>query len=294
MPVETKIKPKKIRRLNVQAMAVREHRVVGGLVADEGRTFVACDIISAEPVISAMISQDPYYKYAVYEGVGKDPFWHKGVLMIADVYLMYASVCPITASKIKEKFDPEEWKVDPEAVKKKLKAERSICKVVVLAGAYGVGVDKLHTIFREAGYTITKEEVRQAHAAYWELFSKIKKSKNGLTKLVERDGYLINWFGFKATPRKAVDGFNLMAQSTVAGMMGLYLMLLFKQIKEDAVDALFVSQIHDAIILDVVDEDIEKFKVTNLKAIQQFNDEMQWELKMRTDYNSGKSFKDLK
>jgi hypothetical protein len=290
MQVETK-KVKK-RKLNVQAMAVKQERVMSPIIADPGRIFVNLDIVSAEPMITALISKDPNYTYATYLGVGKKPFWRNGILMVPDLYLQYASVCPVTAAKVKTLFDPDEWLRDPEIVKKKLKPERSLCKVICLSAGYGVGVDKLNQIFRENGFTVSKEDTRSSLNAYWGLFSQIKKTIKYLSKKVEEDGYLVNLFGYRVAPPKAKDAFNAICQSSVAGLMLYCIQLVFE--RGAHLDLKFVTSIHDSLVLDIPEDKVNEVKQLIQDVAKEMNEELQWDIPIRFDSVAANNFYGLK
>lgn len=287
------MKPKKKRnKLNIQGLAIKSELLVGCMKSDPGRIFVAEDLVSGEPMITALLSGCPYYSFATYNGIGVKPFWQNGRLMVSDIYLMFGSVNPLTKQKVKELFDPEEWQRDPEIVKAKLKKERSLNKLVVLSSSYGVGAKKLQSIFLENGYKVTLEQTKEVLAEFWNLFSKIKQKINSLSRQFEKDGYLINLFGFRCVPRKPQDSFNAANQSSVTGLMNYFMQLKFEKGKH--LDQRFISVIHDCLITELPAEMVEETKLVTKDVLAELNAELGWSIPVRTDFHASTNFYGLK
>lgn len=280
------------KKLNIQALAIKEPRVVSNIIADDGRVFVGEDLISAEPMIAAMLSGDKYYRYAVYDGIGKEPYYERGILMINDIYLMYASVCPATRDKVVKNFDLKNWLYDPETEKKKLKAQRNLCKVVVLSASYGVGKKKLAQIFREQGYTLNPQEVSDAWESYWHLFAELRETVFRMQAMYQNQGYLINLFGYRLTPQNEKDSFNSVCQSSVSGLMNYFMKLKFERARK--LDQRFITCIHDCLITEIPANDIEVSRAVTASVLKELNRELDWEIPVRTDFTVSKDFYKLK
>ena len=69
-------KKRQVPRVNLPALARRDTPFMATWVADPGHSFVSCDFSSLEPSISAHFSQDYFYKYSTYDGVGKRNWIH--------------------------------------------------------------------------------------------------------------------------------------------------------------------------------------------------------------------------
>lgn len=128
-------------RLNAQGTARRDPLLMTTLVADEGRTFVSCDLGSGEPSCTTHFSQDPAYRYATFDGVGRPPEYRGSVLYIDDIYLMTMSIDPIYRDMLRREFDTgkfpagsfvDQWMADPEVVKSRLKRARQFDKAACL------------------------------------------------------------------------------------------------------------------------------------------------------------------
>lgn len=282
----------KTRRLNIQGLAIKEPRVVSNIISEPGKVFICRDLISGEPTITSMLSGCPYYTYATYTGIGVKPYWARGVLMVSDIYLMYASCNPITAAKVKELFDPDEWMRDPEIVKAKLKNERKLCKVVVLAASYGCGKTKLNIIFKENGFNVSRDDSDLAYESYWLLFKQIKCTIKNVERLLIKQGYLINYFGYKVTPVNTKDAFNYLCQSSVSGLINYYMQLIFE--KGQHLQQRFVTCIHDSLITELPEENVEASDNVNEVVLAQLNSELGWNIPVRFDRRVGKTFAELK
>lgn len=294
----------KQKRLNIQGLAVRSELLVGCIKSDPGKIFVARDIIAAEPTITSLLSNCPYYTYATYTGIGKKPYWQNNILFVNDLYLMFGSINPLTKVKIRELFNSDEWMQDPEIVKAKLKKERSFNKLVCLASAYGVGAKKLQSIFLENGYKLSLEQTKEVLGEFWALFKRIKQTITSLTRSIERQnnyytdnkinrqGFITNLFGFRVTPKKPHDAFNALCQSSVSGLMNLYMKMIFEhnsEIKQE-----FISVIHDCMIVQIPIENVEKSNIIAAKVLEDLNKELDWSIPIRVDFHSADNFFGLK
>lgn len=285
-------------RLNVQGLSRADKKLMECMVPFPGYVFVSIDLSSGEPTVTGEFSKDINYLYATVTGVGKAPFYKNGVLMIDDIYLMVASVSPLGAELIRKTFDTvkfegrtfaEQWLIDPEVVKKHLKATRTFHKLMCLAIAYGVGPQKLVTIAYEKGFLLDLKTARQFRKAYWELFSGVRKFADRLALEIETKGYFVNPFGYRLTPdtRKA---YNYMCQSTVSGIMHIFGMKLFGVCPW----AEFVVCVHDEIIAAVPEYRVDEFKQLKELATDSLNEDIGWETPVRTGFVVGKNLYEAK
>ena len=128
-------------RLNLQAISRRDAGLMQTLIAEPGHTFISCDLVGAEPAVTANFSRDKNYRWATVDGVGKAPFYKDGVLMIDDIYLATMAVSPLGRDKMRAGFDrdwggktfAEQWLADPEVIKTEFKKDRQIHKALCLS-----------------------------------------------------------------------------------------------------------------------------------------------------------------
>lgn len=284
-------------RLNVQGLARREPLLMTTMVASENNTFVSIDLAAGEPTVSTHFSQDEMYKYATFDGVDKAPFYRDGRLYIDDIYLMVMSVSPIGHVKMQETFDAvwpagtfaDQWLADPEVIKKKLKTERQVHKMLALALGYGCGPKKMVKQCYEAGYELSFKDAKTFHRAYWQLFSGLKRFSDRCAREVETNGVIINPFGYrgKCEPHKA---FNFFIQSSVSGIMHVYL----AELAELAPYMHLVTIIHDELLVEVPKVRLEEFRKHKEEATMNLNKYLGWTVAIRTGFAVGDSLYEAK
>lgn len=281
-------------RLNVQGLARRDFGLMSTIQADPGRTIVSIDLSSGEPTVTAHYSRDPNYLYATFDGVGKEPFYRDGVLMIDDIYLMVMSVSPIGHKLMRDVFHntyngrpfTEVWLTDPEFIQKTLlKTERALHKMLALALGYGMGPTKMVKQSRENGHDLNPKVAKQFFDAYWRLFAGLRRLADRLAYQIERDGYIVNQFGYRLTPPPH-KGFNYLIQSSVSGIMHMFNAKLFAL----ADYANFITVIHDELLADVPDDMVEQFRIHKEQATASLNSDLRWTTKIRTGYATGKNW----
>lgn len=287
-----------MKKLNIQAISRRDAGLMQTMVPAPGHVFVSIDLSSGEPTVTGEFSKDPNYLYATYHGVGKRPFYKDGVLMIDDIYLMVASVSPLGKEKIYDtfhnhKFDgksfADQWLEDSEVVKSYLKEVRTLHKILCLGIGYGMQARKMVTSMYEKGYLLDLKTAKQFCKVYWQLFSGVKAFSDTLTLEIERKGYIINPFGYRLTPdpRKA---YNYYCQSSVSGVMHLFGALLFSI----APWAKFVVCIHDEFVISVDEGRLEEFRKCTQAATEEMNNQLKWDVKIRTGFCPGRTLFDAK
>lgn len=287
--------------LNVQALARRDEKLMRCLIPDEGYTFVSRDMSAGEPTIITHFTEDPYYKYFCFDGVGKSPHYDSGILMIDDIYLAYASVCPMFSKDIRRAFDTgdfngntfvDAWNKDPESVKnhKAIKALRKNSKWITLAFGYGLGPKTLQKKAIEAGMKVTFGQCKEAFKAYWHLFKGIKRYSERIEKHVEQHGHFVNNFGYRFKPQELRKSFNGFIQSSVSGLFHWEGVL----VETEAPYAKYVSTIHDEEINMVPIDKVEEFKEAQNKIVKQMNDSLKWSVDLRFGFSVGKDLYDAK
>jgi hypothetical protein len=262
-----------------------------------GHLTVSIDLASGEPTVTSHFSRDPNYLYATFDGVNKAPFWKNGVLMIDDIYLMTMSVSPIGRARIEElwrsSFDglsfAEAWIKDPDIVKRLLKKERDLHKMLALALGYGMGPKKMVKQCYDKGHDLPFKTARDFYTAYWDLYAGIRSLANRLGARIKRDGYIVNPFGYRLTPPPH-KGFNYFIQSSVSGIMHVFNWKLFTI----APYASFITVIHDEVLADVPEDRIEDFRKHKTQATDSLNADLKWSVAIRTGFAVGKDWYEAK
>lgn len=294
--IEKLSKKKKIPRVNLPALARRDTPFMETWQADPGHVFVSCDFSSLEPSISAHFSNDPFYSYACYGGIGKKPWIHEnGTLMIDDVYLMTASRLPGMSDTIVAYFrDPknqEQWVIDSEVVKSDpiIKPLRSRAKPACLGFNYGMGPRKFVSQAYDAGMNIELSQAKAMFKAYWELFANIQQFANKLGAYLQKNGAIVNPFGYRLNtePRKGYNGF---IQSSASGVVDVLSLEFF----ERANWARFIAFIHDEIIFSIPIDRLDETKRVKEEVNQWLNETLQFSIPMRLGWVHGTNFSEIK
>lgn len=285
------------KRLNIQGLARREPLLQHCFPAPNDSVYVSIDLAAGEPSVTTHFSQDTNYRYATFDGVGKRPFYRDDVLMIGDIYLMSASINPLHTSTMKGAFDKtwpagsfaDQWVADDEIIKKALKAPRTFNKMAALGFSYGMGAKKFVKQAYDQGFSIDLRSAKELHYNYWQLFADVRRFANRLAKQREMDGYIVNPFGYRsiAEPHKA---FNAFIQSSVSGIMHVYLMLL----STIAPYMKLITVIHDELLVEIPKDLVEQFRKDSQTATDELNTQLGWTVLIRTGFAVGKDFYDAK
>lgn len=158
-----------------------------------------------------------------------------------------------------------------------------------LGFGYNMGAAKFVKTAYEQGHIISLKDARELHRNYWQLFAGVKRFADRLAAQVERDGYIVNSFGYrgKPPPHKA---FNFFIQSTVSGIMHV----LLAHVANVAPYMELVTIIHDECIFSVPTERLEEFRRDMKTATQLLNDSLKWSVQIRVGFAAGQTLYDAK
>lgn len=287
--------------LNVQGMARKEPRLMKGIVADPGKVFVSVDLAAGEPSITAHFSKDPYYKSAILDMSDRKPFYDaSGVLNIDDIYLMGMSVSPMGREKLhflfeNEKFNglsfAEAWLKDPESIKKgTLAKDRAFHKILILGIGYSMGPKKMVLAAFNADYSLAFKDAKLFFKNYWKLFSRVRAFADKLESLYVKQGYLVNPFGYRLVPDKSYKAFNYFIQSSVSGLISVLCVKFFSTCPL----AEFVTVIHDEIIFQIPENKEEECRKLFQQALDSLNEDLKWDISIKTGWKTGKNLYDAK
>jgi hypothetical protein len=284
-------------RLNVQGLARQDKGLMTCIIPDPDTVFISIDMTAGEPSVTTHLTRDKMYYYANFGGIGKVPTYKNGVLLIDDIYLMYASVAPIFAEEVKkafnEKYDglsfSEQWLKDPEVIKARLKRVRKNAKWQALGFAYGLGYKKLKIQAYDQGFNMDEDQCLACYKAYWQLFKGIKEYQNILSQAMEERGWLENPFGFRYTcpPHTA---FNYQIQSSVSSILNWFT----SELMERAPYAQFVTIIHDELVAQVPVNMTDEFFKAKEEVVRDINTQLKWSVDLRFGFAVGNNFYEAK
>jgi DNA polymerase I-like protein with 3'-5' exonuclease and polymerase domains len=283
-------------RVNLPALARRDTEFMTCWEADPGTIFVSSDFSSLEPSVTAHFSQDPYYMYATYGGIGKEPYVNQdGVLMIDDIYLMTASVFPELRGPVIKYFQNpancRQWVKDSEVCKEDpiIKAPRKKAKPACLGFNYGMGPKRFVNQCYDAGINITHGEAKAMYKAYWSLFKGIKLLTAKLEKLIDKQKFIENPFGYRLTT-EPYKGYNAFIQSSASGVVDVFNLKFFTHYP----DAKFIALIHDESIYQIPEDKLEEARKIQQMCVDSLNEDLQFSIPMRLGFTPGKTFMEFK
>jgi hypothetical protein len=151
----------------------------GGLKADDGHTLLYADGSAIEPHVCAYYSRDKSMLKLYKNGAPAN-----------DIYIFFGSATPQYGARFRELgYNPDAPTKDAiKAVKAACPTERGVCKKIILGCNYGMGPDKLQAELSLAGFSVTLEDAKIMHAAYWEFFGGIKAFGRSLKDEWKRNG----------------------------------------------------------------------------------------------------------
>lgn len=259
------------------------------LVRQNGQAYVTGNC-AGEPTVITEFTHDPMYKYFVFDGVGKAPYYTDEGLMIDDIYLAYLSRCPVLNFN-KEMFDiftnesfngksfSEQWVIDSEVVKNhpRIKKIRKHGKWMALGFGYGLGPRNVIPKAVEAGLPAAPQDGPRAFNAYWNTFKGIKAYANRLERITKADGWFTNPFGYRIVPEEPRKAFNARVQSSVSGLFNWYSILMDSLYPE----GVFVTVIHDEEIRQIPIGHEHLYQEALKKVTDEINKELKWCVDMR-------------
>jgi DNA polymerase I-like protein with 3'-5' exonuclease and polymerase domains len=284
-------------KLNVQGLSRKEKILMECIEFEKDYVGVSIDLSSGEPTVTSHFSQDPNYRYACFDGVGKEPFYREDTLMIDDIYLMTMSRSPIGKGLILDAFNNtygglsfvETWMQDPEIIKGLLKKDRQIHKMLALALGYGMGPKKMVKQCYDSGHTLSFKDAKEFYRVYWDLFKEVRNLEQKLSRAVKNRGWIVNPFGYRLKPEEH-KAFNYFIQSSVSGIMHLFGVYLFRE----ASYARFITCIHDEFLVEIPKEKIETFRRDKERATELLNERLKWSVNVRTGFEIGNNWYEAK
>ena len=133
------------------------------------------------------------------------------------------------------------------------------------------------------------EECEEFFETYWHLFSKVRLFAVKCSKYVRKQGYIVNPFGFRVTP-KPNNAFNALIQSTVNGVIQHSLKIL----QEEAPYYEFISPYHDELIGQIPEDMLEHFKQAHKNSQIRLNEMLEWTVPIRLGLATGKNMYEAK
>jgi hypothetical protein len=286
-------------KLNVQGLARRDEGLMSAILPDPGHSFVSVDLSAGEPTVVSHYSGDKNYTDACFNMVNKEPYYDEnGYLKIDDIYLTAASFSPLGRDYVRQAFESSykdvpfstQWVNDSDHIKRHLQSVRNLHKVLVLGIGYAMGPKKMVKSCHDKGYSISLKDARAFYNAYWQWCPKVKELSENLTARFNRDGYLVNDFGYRLIPDADYKALNYWIQSSVSGIVNVLIAKFFPICPF----AEFVTVIHDELIFSCPTDRLPEAKAAMDTAVASLNDDLNWTVKIRTGWAVGSNLYEAK
>lgn len=304
-------------KINGLALCRSSKRNMEPFKPDEGKVFVAGDIISCEPVIQCNLTGDDTLIYQTFGGIGKHPYINDdGILMIDDVYLAFSSINPVTGEKIKDLFNNEKFNVNGKRVfwdeawvmeggKDTVKSHpiikkfRKFCKNACLGLSYGLKGDTpdksdtehgLRNHMLKEGYKMSSEQAWECYSQYWGMYPKIDAFRKGLENAMRNGKTIMNPLGFRVNT-KPKDAFNGVIQSTTSSILSLWEYALEERLGDDYQHVLCI---HDELCLMAAEEKAGHVMSVMREELSNINKALKWTYPLRTEPQVGRTLYDIK
>lgn len=232
-------------KFNAQQLIRDDPIVKGTIVAQEGRSIVSQDLATAEMYYAAVLSGDKNLQKAF---IDKEDF-HSSIAK-----QVFKLKC--TADELKKLFPDE----------------RQAAKAISFGILYGSGPDKVSkTVSKSSSKEFSLEDAIETINKYFEAFPQLRKWLNSCKERIKQNGYIYSFFGRKRRLKEvfSVDkaiaghavrsGINFLVQSVASDVNLLAAIEINKEIKRQNIDAKIIMLVHDSIVADVKNEDVDRY-----------------------------------
>jgi len=231
-------------KLNMQQIP-RDNAIVKGCIkAPEGRKIVAMDLTTAEIYVAAVLSGDKKLQAIFKAGTN----FHSTVAK--DVFNLDCEVEDV------DKLYPD---------------YRQATKAVNFGIIYGAGAPTISTQVNKDGGNLTVGEAQEIIDQYFRNFSTLKRWIDRNKAAIARDAHVYSHFGRKrrlpdvqsdnkGTVAHAIrSGLNFIVQSPASDVNLIGAMEAQQIVEADGLDANMFALVHDSVLADVADEDVDVY-----------------------------------
>lgn len=197
----------------------------------------------------------------------------------------------------------QQWMEKPKVIKSFLDEDRQLHKMLGLALGYSMGPNKMQLQVRQQfSKNLSLTECKELYRNYWELFGELRKFVGFCQRKAKTQGYIINEFGyrlcFNTSTERGFDtthkAYNYLIQSSVSGIMHLYLMFLMEIVRSKHLPVDFVTVIHDEDVFECRKDAAEDFEKASREAELKLNNYLKWSVPIRIGFNVGDNFYAIK
>ena len=241
-------------KLNMQQLP-RDNPIVKGCIkAAEGHKIVAMDLTTAEVYVAAVLAKDKALM---------DVFKSGGNFHSAIAHKVFKLPCEV--GEVAELYS----------------MQRQAAKAVTFGIMYGAGANKIsEQVTKDSGKPFTRNEAQEVIDDYFKEFHKLKSWIEENQKFIQQNGFIYSFFGRKrrlpnvASTDKGIQshsvrsGLNFLVQSAASDINLLGAIDMSEWIKSTGKKARIFALVHDSILAEVPDDEVEEYMEQLAKFIQ--------------------------
>ena len=241
-------------KLNMQQLPRDNPSVKGCIRAGWGKRIVAMDLTTAEVYVAAVLAEDK----ALMEVFRSGGNFHS------------------TIAKTVFKLPCEVEDVDA-----LYKDKRQAAKAVTFGIMYGAGPKKIsEQVTKDSGNYFSQQEAKEVIDDYFQTFHKLRSWIDNNQRYIEQNGFIYSFFGRKRRlPNvKSSDagikshsirsGLNFLVQSAASDINLLGAIDMHNYIQTNSMKAKIFALVHDSILAEVPDEEIDHYSEQLQKCVQ--------------------------
>ena len=244
-------------KLNMQQLP-RDNPIVKGCIrAKEGNKIVAMDLTTAEVYVAAKLAEDEALM---------DVFRSGGNFHSSIAKTVFKLPC------------------DVEDVAEFYGTQRQSAKAVTFGIMYGAGPSKIsQQVTKDSGEYFSVSEAKAVIRDYFRTFHRLEKWIETNQKFIKKHGFIYSFFGRKRRLHEAKDdssatpgqrnhsirsGLNFLIQSTASDINLLGAIDTHKTIKQRNMKSRIFALVHDSILAEVPENEVEEYSAILTKFIQ--------------------------
>jgi len=241
-------------KLNMQQLPRDNPTVKGCIRAKEGNKIVAMDLTTAEVYVAAVLAKDEALMDVFRSGGNFHSTIAKTVFKL-----------PCEVSEVEELYSDR----------------RQAAKAVTFGIMYGAGPAKIsEQVTKDSGRFFSKSEATEVINDYFKTFHKLRKWIDDNQKFIADNGFIYSFFGRKrrlpnvSSTDKGVQshsirsGLNFLVQSVASDINLLGAIDMNQYIKTSGMKSRIFALVHDSILAEVPEDEIEKYKKNLTKFVQ--------------------------
>ena len=241
-------------KLNMQQLPRDNPSVKGCIQAAWGHQIVAMDLTTAEVYVAAVLAEDK----ALMEVFRSGGNFHS------------------TIAKTVFKLPCEVEDVDA-----LYKDKRQAAKAVTFGIMYGAGPKKIsEQVTKDSGNYFSQQEAKEVIDDYFQTFHKLRSWIDNNQRYIEQNGFIYSFFGRKRRlpnvkssdagikSHSVRSGLNFLVQSTASDINLLGAIDMHNYIKANNMKARIFALVHDSILAEVPDDEIDHYSEQLQKWVQ--------------------------